>query len=31
MASLIYVFDAYGTLFDVHAAIGRYRDQAGPD
>jgi 2-haloacid dehalogenase len=27
----IYVFDAYGTLFDVHAAIGRYRDEAGPD
>jgi 2-haloacid dehalogenase len=25
-----YVFDAYGTLFDVHAAIGRYRD-AGAD
>jgi 2-haloacid dehalogenase len=31
MASLTYVFDAYGTLFDVHAAIGRYRDMAGPD
>lgn len=27
----IFVFDAYGTLFDVHAAIGRFRDQAGPD
>ncbi len=27
----VYVFDAYGTLFDVHAAIGRYRDEAGPD
>jgi len=26
-----YVFDAYGTLFDVHAAIGRHRDTAGPD
>jgi 2-haloacid dehalogenase len=26
-----YVFDAYGTLFDVHAAIGRYRDAAGAD
>jgi 2-haloacid dehalogenase len=25
------VFDAYGTLFDVHAAIGRYRAAAGPD
>ena len=27
----IYVFDAYGTLFDVHAAIARFRDQAGPE
>jgi 2-haloacid dehalogenase len=27
----VYVFDAYGTLFDVHAAIGRYRAEAGPD
>jgi 2-haloacid dehalogenase len=27
----IFVFDAYGTLFDVHAAIGRYRAEAGPD
>src|SRR5262245_46000374 len=27
----VYVFDAYGTLFDVHAAIGRYRSEAGPD
>lgn len=27
----IYVFDAYGTLFDVHAAIGRFRAEAGPD
>jgi 2-haloacid dehalogenase len=26
-----FVFDAYGTLFDVHAAIGRHRDTAGPD
>jgi 2-haloacid dehalogenase len=26
-----FVFDAYGTLLDVHAAIGRYRDAAGPD
>ena len=26
-----YVFDAYGTLFDVHAAIGRHRHAAGPD
>jgi 2-haloacid dehalogenase len=27
----VYVFDAYGTLFDVHAAIGRHRTAAGPD
>jgi 2-haloacid dehalogenase len=27
----IYVFDAYGTLFDVHAAISRHRDSAGPE
>jgi 2-haloacid dehalogenase len=27
----VYVFDAYGTLFDVHAAIARYRREAGPD
>jgi 2-haloacid dehalogenase len=27
----IFVFDAYGTLLDVHAAIGRYRGQAGPE
>jgi 2-haloacid dehalogenase len=26
-----FVFDAYGTLFDVHAAIARHRGQAGPD
>jgi 2-haloacid dehalogenase len=26
-----YVFDAYGTLFDVHAAIARYRAEAGAD
>jgi 2-haloacid dehalogenase len=26
-----YVFDAYGTLFNVHAAIARYRAAAGPD
>ena len=24
------VFDAYGTLFDVHAAVGRLRSQIGP-
>ncbi|MEM6711520.1 MAG: haloacid dehalogenase type II [Pseudomonadota bacterium] len=27
----VYVFDAYGTLFDVHAAVRRYADQIGPD
>jgi 2-haloacid dehalogenase len=26
-----FVFDAYGTLFDVHAAIARHRAVAGPD
>ncbi len=26
-----FVFDAYGTLFDVHAAIARHRPAAGPD
>jgi 2-haloacid dehalogenase len=26
-----FVFDAYGTLFDVHAAIARHRDAAGPE
>lgn len=31
MSSPIFVFDAYGTLFDVHAAIARYRHIAGPD
>jgi 2-haloacid dehalogenase len=25
----VYVFDAYGTLFDVHAAVARYRAEAG--
>ncbi len=25
-----YVFDAYGTLFDVHSAAARYRDAIGP-
>jgi 2-haloacid dehalogenase len=29
--STIFVFDAYGTLFNVHAAMERFRDQAGPD
>jgi len=27
----IFIFDAYGTLFDVHAAIARHRAEAGPD
>jgi 2-haloacid dehalogenase len=31
MPAPTYVFDAYGTLFDVHAAIGRHREAAGPD
>lgn len=31
MTSPLFVFDAYGTLFDVHAAIGRHRAAAGPD
>src|SRR6478752_333015 len=26
-----YVFDAYGTLFDVHAAVRRHADRAGPE
>lgn len=26
-----FVFDAYGTLFDVHSAIGRHRTAVGPD
>ncbi|MCM2402888.1 haloacid dehalogenase type II [Rhizobium sp. S153] len=26
-----YVFDAYGTLFDVHAAVRRHAERAGPD
>jgi 2-haloacid dehalogenase len=29
--SSIFVFDAYGTLFDVHAAIARFRAEAGAD
>jgi 2-haloacid dehalogenase len=29
--SSIFIFDAYGTLFDVHAAIARHRAQVGPD
>jgi 2-haloacid dehalogenase len=31
MPAAIYVFDAYGTLFDVHSAIARHRDTVGPD
>lgn len=26
----LYVFDAYGTLFDVHSAVGRHRNEIGP-
>ena len=26
-----YVFDAYGTLFDVHSAVARHRDLVGPE
>src|SRR5262245_3087189 len=29
--SSIFIFDAYGTLFDVHAAIARHREHVGPD
>jgi 2-haloacid dehalogenase len=29
--SSIFIFDAYGTLFDVHAAIVRHKAQAGPE
>jgi 2-haloacid dehalogenase len=29
--SSIFVFDAYGTLFDVHSAIARFRSEAGPE
>jgi len=31
MSKPTFVFDAYGTLFDVHAAIGRHRAAVGPD
>ncbi len=27
----VFIFDAYGTLFDVHAAIARHRAKAGPE
>ena len=26
-----YVFDAYGTLFDVHSAVSRHASLCGPD
>jgi 2-haloacid dehalogenase len=26
-----YVFDAYGTLFDVHAAVRRHAGEIGPE
>ncbi|MGB9065737.1 MAG: HAD-IA family hydrolase, partial [Pseudolabrys sp.] len=29
--SSVFIFDAYGTLFDVHAAIARHKVQVGPD
>ena len=31
MPARVFVFDAYGTLFDVHAAIARHREAAGPE
>ncbi len=31
MAGTAYVFDAYGTLFDVHAAVARHRAAIGPE
>ncbi|MDX3928796.1 MAG: haloacid dehalogenase type II [Shinella sp.] len=31
MSHAAYVFDAYGTLFDVHAAVRRHAGDAGPD
>ncbi|MGB3899899.1 MAG: haloacid dehalogenase type II [Mesorhizobium sp.] len=31
MQHAAYVFDAYGTLFDVHAAVRRHADEIGPD
>lgn len=30
MTATAYVFDAYGTLFDVHAAVARHREAIGP-
>jgi 2-haloacid dehalogenase len=31
MSRIVAAFDAYGTLFDVHAAIGRHRAEVGAD
>ena len=31
MPHSVFVFDAYGTLFDVHAAVRRHADAIGPD
>lgn len=31
MSHTCYVFDAYGTLFDVHSAVSRFSDEVGPD
>jgi 2-haloacid dehalogenase len=31
MTPATFVFDAYGTLFDVHAAVRRHADRVGPD
>ena len=31
MAIRVYLFDAYGTLFDVHAAVRRHAEAIGPD
>ncbi|MEM1289475.1 MAG: haloacid dehalogenase type II [Pseudomonadota bacterium] len=31
MAYPVYIFDAYGTLFDVHAAVRQYAKHLGPD
>ncbi|ADZ71403.1 haloacid dehalogenase type II [Polymorphum gilvum] len=31
MAHTAYVFDAYGTLFDVHAAVRKHAEKLGPD
>ncbi|GAA0772849.1 haloacid dehalogenase type II [Roseibium denhamense] len=31
MAYAVYVFDAYGTLFDVHAAVRKHAEKLGPD